>query len=93
MNTLQIEHRITDYATWRAAFDGFAAARAGAGVRGHRVLRPVDDQHYVVVELDFDEAESAGRFLGFLRAVVWASPENSPALEGAPQTRILETCT
>ncbi|MCW2633204.1 MAG: hypothetical protein JWR88_2166, partial [Pseudonocardia sp.] len=30
------------------------------------------------------------RFLAFLQAKVWSSPENSPALIGTPQTKILE---
>jgi hypothetical protein len=91
MPTLHIEHPITDFATWKTAFDRFAAARSDAGVRRHRVQRPVDDPAYVVVDLDFDEVADAERFLGFLRSRVWASPENAPALAGTPRTRILET--
>jgi hypothetical protein len=92
MATLHIEHRITDYPTWRAAFDRFAPARADAGVRGHRVFRAVDDERYVVIHLDFDDADEARSFLGFLQRVVWAIPENSPALDGSPETRILQSC-
>lgn len=33
----------------------------------------------------------AERFLGFLKAKVWVSSENAPALAGSPRTRILET--
>jgi hypothetical protein len=91
MPTLHIEHQITDFATWKTAFDRFAGARADAGVRGHRVQRPVYDDAYVVVDLDFDEVADAERFLGFLRSRVWSSPENAPALAGTPRTRILET--
>ena len=43
MATLHIEHPITDFGTWTAAFARFADARSRAGVRGQRVLRPVDD--------------------------------------------------
>ncbi|MEU5317587.1 hypothetical protein AB0G67_12805 [Streptomyces sp. NPDC021056] len=91
MPTLHIEHPITDFATWKTAFDRFAAARADAGVRRHRVQRPVDDPAYVVVDLDFDDVAAAERFLGFLKSTVWAAPGNAPALAGAPRTRILET--
>jgi len=56
-----------------------------------RVLRPVDDPAYVVVNLDFDTVEQAEKFLGFLRANVWASTQNAPALAGKPQARVLET--
>jgi hypothetical protein len=40
MPTLHIEHAITDFETWRSAFDRFTALRRGAGVRGHGVQRP-----------------------------------------------------
>ena len=90
MATLHIEHPITDFGTWNAAFARFADARQHAGVRGQRVLRPVDDPAYVVVDLDFDTVEEAERFLGFLRANVWASAQSAPALAGEPQARVLE---
>jgi hypothetical protein len=89
MTTLRIEHAISDFATWKAAFDRFAGARERAGVREHRVLRPVDDDRYIIVDLDFDTSEPAEAFLAFLRTQVWASPEAAPALVGTPATRIL----
>jgi len=91
MTTLHIEHAITDYATWKGAFDRFAEARLRAGVRGHRIRRPVDDPAYLYIDLDFATEEQAAAFLGFLRTQVWASPGSAPALVGAQQTRILTT--
>ena len=44
----------------------FADRRRAAGVRHERVCRPIDDPHYVVVDLDFDQTEQAEAFLGFL---------------------------
>lgn len=90
MNILHIEHPVTDFATWRAAFDRFAPARANAGVRSARIQRPLDDERYVLVELDFDDYDSAAGFLGFLESTVWSVPANSPALAGSPRTRILQ---
>ena len=90
MPTLHIEHPVTDLAVWRAAFDRFADRRRQGGVVGERVQRPVDDGHYVLVDLDFATREQAERFLGFLESTVWASRDSSPALVGTPQTRILE---
>jgi hypothetical protein len=90
MTTLHIEHPITDIATWRAAYDRFADHRRQAGVHAERVAQPVDDGHYVVVDLDFPSREEAERFLGFLQTTVWASREASPGLAGTPQTRLLE---
>jgi hypothetical protein len=89
MATLHIEHAITDLPTWLGAFRRFAEARAGAGVRATRVSQPVEDDRYIVVQLDFDDADAATAFLGFLRSVVWASPEASPGLDGSPMGRVL----
>jgi hypothetical protein len=89
MPTLRIEHPITDYQTWRRAFDSFATARDRAGVQQHRILRPVDDQQYVTVDLDFATVAGAQQFLAFLQTSVWSDPDRAPALVGLPQTRIL----
>jgi hypothetical protein len=82
MATLHIEHPISDFGTWKAAFDRFAEARAKSGVRGHRILRSVDDADYVVVDLDFQTVAEAQGFLDFLRTRVWTSTVNAPALAG-----------
>jgi hypothetical protein len=37
MHTLHIEHAVTDFDTWRAAFDRFAGKRGASGVVGERV--------------------------------------------------------
>jgi hypothetical protein len=91
MNTLRIEHAITDYTIWKHAFDRFADLRRAAGVRSHLINRPVDDPHYVIADLHFDSATEASTFLDTLRTRVWSTPANSPALAGAPITRILST--
>jgi hypothetical protein len=91
VTTLHIEHAITDFGTWSAAFDRFADRRRQGGVRAERIGRPVDDDHYVVIDLDFEAPEPAQRFLGFLQETVWTSRDSSPALAGTPSTRILQT--
>jgi hypothetical protein len=91
MFTLQIEHGIKDFGLWKAAFDRDPVNRAASGVTAHRIGRPVDDPHYVVVELDLGSREQAEALLATLRQKVWNSPAAAPALQGAPTTRILET--
>lgn len=91
MVTLHIEHPITDFDTWADAFGRFAEARRNAGVRAHRVRRPVDDERYLHVDLDFDTVEAAEAFRAFLCTVVWATPDNAPGLAGEPRTVVLET--
>lgn len=89
MPTLHIEHPVTDFAIWKGAFDRFADLRQKSGVLQHRVQRPVDDPRYVVIDLDFATTSEAETFLQFLQTRVWSAPENSPALVGTPQTKIL----
>lgn len=92
MFTLSIEHAISDFLTWKQGFDRFAEARQKAGVVSHRIRRPVGDPHYLVIELEFDARENADSFRQFLHDVVWANRDASPALVGAPESRILEAC-
>ena len=51
----------------------------------------MDDPHYVLVELDFEQHAQAEAFLAKLHATVWNSPDVAPALLGAPKTRILQS--
>jgi hypothetical protein len=92
MFTLSIEHTISDFPTWKQAFDQFAPQRQKAGVLSHRIRRPVGDPHYLVIELDFQARENADNFRQFLHNSVWANRDASPALVGAPASRILEAC-
>jgi len=90
MATLHIEHAITDLATWQTAFDRFAEQRRAAGVVAQRVHQPLDDDHYVVVQLDFPAADQAVAFRGFLENHVWSTPASSPGLAGSPRAVVLE---
>jgi hypothetical protein len=90
MATLHIEHPITEFATWRDAFARFGGARKDGGVLATRVYRPIDDDNYVLIDLDFADVDQARQFEQFLRTRVWSTPQNAPALAGAPVTRILQ---
>lgn len=59
MSTLLIEHSISDFHTWHGAFARFAARRKEGGVRRERIMQPVDDPHYVLIDLEFATAEAA----------------------------------
>jgi hypothetical protein len=91
MSTLHIEHPITDFDIWARTFDRFSDARRDAGVRAHRVLRPVNDPCFVVIDLEFDTDQAALAFEEFLRTMVWAVPDNAPALAGEPRAVVLRT--
>jgi hypothetical protein len=90
MTTLHIEHAIVDFDLWKGAFDRFSDHRAAAGVVRHRIQQPLDDPHFVVIDLDFEGQEQAERFLAFLRSQVWPSKETAPGLAGEPHALILE---
>ena len=89
MATLHIEHGITDFQTWKAAFDRFAEKRQQAGVIAHRIHQPYDNAAYVVLQLDFQTVEQAQAFQQFLESRVWSTIANSPGLVGNPRARVL----
>ncbi len=89
MSTLRIEHAISDYDTWKAAFDRDPANRKQSGVRRYTISRPIDDPHYVLIDLDLDNVSDAEALLTALHEI-WQSPAAAPALAGRPQTRILD---
>jgi len=93
MPTLLIEHSITDFDTWHAAFVRFAARREEGGVLHERIMQPVGDPHYVLVDLEFATVEAAQRFQQFLETQVWSNPANSPALKGRPRSRVVDTAS
>lgn len=89
MPTLHIEHEIHNFDAWKAAFDADPAGRQQSGVRRYRVLRPIDDPNYIMIDLDFDSSGDAEAFLATMRGV-WQSGRAAPALKGSPQARIVE---
>jgi hypothetical protein len=97
MYTLKIEHPIRDFDTWKAAFGRDPVGRQRSGVRRYRVCRPIDDPHYVYIDLDFEEEPQARAFLRELQEKVWRRAELSPALPREndapavqPRTRIVQ---
>ena len=90
MATLSVELKVQDYDMWRAAFDRDAGGRQEAGMRRYQILRPVEDDHAVVLQADFDTVERAQGFLDIMRTRVWPDPAKAPAKLGTPRTTILE---
>lgn len=90
MSTLRVELEVRDYEVWRNAFAQDAGGRQRNGARRYRIFRPVDDERKVMLDVDFDTPEDAGRFLAVMKRDVWPSPDKAPAKIGAPRTHILE---
>jgi hypothetical protein len=59
MYIVRVEHPVPDYEAWKAAFDGDPIGRERSGVRRYRVMRPVDDPAFVMVDLEFESEGEA----------------------------------
>jgi heme-degrading monooxygenase HmoA len=88
MYVVRIEHRVADFATWKAAFDSDPVGRAQGGVRRHRVLRARNDPNHVAIDLEFGDAEQAQAFLDRLRTL-WARVEREGLITG-PRAEVYE---
>jgi hypothetical protein len=85
---LQIEHTIRDFDAWKAAFDRDPIGREQGGVRQYRILQPIDDPNYVIVDLEFDDSVEADAFRLALREL-WARAEADGLITDSRE-RILE---
>ncbi len=88
MAILQIEHPVSDFASWKKAFDSDPIDRKHSGVRRYRILRPIDDPKYVAVDLEFDSIGKAEACLASLRKL-WTRVEGTVMQN--PRARIVET--
>ena len=87
MYILRIEHPVADFDAWKKAFDSDPVGRMKSGVRRYRVLRPINDANFAMIDLEFDTASQAEALLAALR-VVWARVEGKIMVN--PQARIVE---
>lgn len=87
MYILRIEHQVPNYEGWKRAFDSDPVIREKSGMRSYRILRPIDDPNYVMIDLDFNTASEAEAHLATLR-VLWGRVEGTVMMN--PQVRIVE---
>lgn len=69
MTLLHIEHPVPDFEAWKAAFDSDPVGRQKSGVRCYRVLRPVDNPNYAIIDLEFDSVNQAESLLAAMQQV------------------------
>ena len=86
MVILQIEHPVSNFGEWKAAFDSDPVNRKKAGVRRYRVLRPIDNPNYTIIDLEFDSVDQAESLLAALREV-WRGLQGT--LIESPRVRIV----
>jgi len=87
MHILRIEHPVPEFDAWKEAFDSDPVRREQSGVRSYRILRPIDDRKYVMIDLEFDGSSEAEAFLAALREL-WARVEGR--IMESPRARIVE---
>ena len=59
MTTLSVRHTVSDFDTWKSAFDSHAPARRSHGATEHRVVRDGND---IEVLIDFPTVDQARSF-------------------------------
>ncbi len=60
--TALVLHRVSDYDTWRKAYDSADGVRQQAGVSDAQVLRSTNGDNLVAITHDFDSPEAAEAF-------------------------------
>ena len=87
MIIVQIEHPVPNFDAWKQAFDSDPVGRERSGVRRYRVLRPIDNPNYAMIDLEFDNSSEAEAFLDAMREV-WHRVEGT--IIESPRVRLVE---
>ena len=90
MYVLNYWHTVSDYAEWKKIYDSDPLGREASGVRRVGIERPVDDEHTVIGELEFDTLVDAETFAGRLKEVSNAPPAGPCPTRGTRITEVLE---
>jgi hypothetical protein len=69
MYVLNYWHTVSDYGEWKKVFDSDPLGREASGVRRLSIERPLDDEHQVIGELEFDSLGEAETFARRLQEV------------------------
>jgi hypothetical protein len=88
MYLVRIEHPVPSFEGWKRAFDNDPVGRQRSGVRGYRVMRPVDDPAYAMIDLEFDTQAEAETMVRSLREL-WRRVEGKVMSDA--RVRIVET--
>jgi hypothetical protein len=87
MYTLRIQHSTQDFNGWKKAFDSDPVGRQKSGVRRHQIYRAVENENFVMIDLEFDDRSQAEATLSALRKV-WGRVEGNIMMN--PQTQIAQ---
>ena len=78
MGLIIVRHKVSDFATFKRAFDGHRPAQTAAGLSNPRVLRSADDPSELVIIFDAQDIGKAKQFA--------ASPDLRSAMASAGVT-------
>jgi quinol monooxygenase YgiN len=84
MSTIAVvRHRVNDFDAWKKVYDEFAPIQAEHGVRGHQVLRLIEDPNTVIVTHSFDSPKAATAFFAMpeLKAAMIEAGVDADSLE------------
>ena len=87
MYILRIEHPVPDFNGWKKAFDSDPVGRKKSGVRRYRILRPLDNANYVMIDLEFDSLNEAEAVRAALQGL-WRRVQGQ--IMHDPRVRIVE---
>jgi hypothetical protein len=90
MYVLNYWHTVSDYAEWKKIFDNDPLGREASGVRRVSIERPVDDEHTVIGELEFDSLGEAEAFADRLEEIWKGSASRTVSNAGHRITEVLE---
>jgi quinol monooxygenase YgiN len=81
MTTVFVRHTISDYKTWRKAYDDFAPVQKAKGVIAQAVYRAADNPNDITVTHDFSSVEAAQ---AFAKSAELKSAVQNAGVAGAP---------
>lgn len=76
MVTLRIEHKISSYDGWKKTFDMDPINRKKSGVKYYRIFRPIEDENFVIIDLEFENLSEAKATQAALQNI-WGRVEGS----------------
>jgi ribosomal protein L35AE/L33A len=88
MYLVRIAHPVPSFEGWKRAFDNDPVGRQRAGVLAYRVMRPVDDPAYAMIDLEFDTQAEAEAMVRSLREL-WGRVEGRVMSDA--RVRVVET--
>ena len=89
MYVLNYWHTVSDYGEWKKIFDSDPLGREASGVRRLSIERPIDDDHMLIGELEFDSLGEAETFAGRLQEVWKRSAGSVVSNAGTRITEVL----